>query len=92
MTEKDLAWLLRTHVPVLWQGRTEYERSVGYVSAIIHRMERGALVCSCELTTHTNPRSILRCRPEDIRLWFPEDTGQERGAYTEAKPCVEESR
>ena len=66
----ELRVALRTGIPLIWQGKMEYERSVGYLSGIILRTgPRGEDVFSCELTTRRN--SILLCKPEELRVYDP---------------------
>lgn len=69
MTLKTLRQALENKLPVRWQGRMEYERAIGYVSAIVYRYEQKTPIVSCELTTYGSPPSVMRCRPEDVEYW-----------------------
>ena len=70
MEINELRSALRTGVPLLWQGKMEYERAVGYLSGIILRVgPRGEDVFSCELTTRQN--RLLICKPEELRVLDP---------------------
>ena len=84
MSGEELRRALMTKAPVLWKGRMEYERTVGYVSAVIYRCDdHQNIVVSCEITRHGSPPSVMRCRPEDVEYWRLADAGQPDGAYTE---------
>lgn len=66
----ELRIALKTGVPLMWQGKMEYDRSVGYLSGIILRVgPHGEDVFSCELTTRQN--SLLICKPEELRVLDP---------------------
>ena len=70
MEINELRSALRTGVPLIWQGKMEYERSVGYLSGVILRAgSRGEDVFSCELTTRQN--RLLICKPEELRVYDP---------------------
>lgn len=66
----ELRAALRTGIPLLWQGKYDYEHAIGYLSGIILRAgPHGEDVFSCELTTRRN--SILVCMPEELRVLDP---------------------
>lgn len=69
MEISELRQALRSGVPLIWQGKMDYERSVGYLSGIILRAgPNGEDVFSCELTARN---SIIICRPEEVRIYDP---------------------
>lgn len=79
MEINELRSALRTGVPLMWQGKMEYERSVGYLSGIILRAgPRGEDVFSCELTTRQN--RLLICKPEELNYYKPVESA-ERNNY-----------
>ena len=66
----ELRSALRTGVPLLWQGKYDYEHAIGHLSGIVLRNgPNGEDVFSCELTTRRN--SILICKPEELRVLDP---------------------
>ena len=72
MEISELKRALKTGIPVVWQGKRDYERSVGRLTGIILRSApNGEDVISCELTTRR--RSIIICRPEELSYYHPSD-------------------
>lgn len=66
----ELRVALRSGIPLLWQGKYDYERAIGHLSGIVLRNgPNGEDVFSCELTTRRN--SILICKPEELRVLDP---------------------
>lgn len=66
----ELRKALRMGIPLLWQGKYDYERAIGHLSGIVLRNgPNGEDVFSCELTTRRN--SILLCKPEELRVYDP---------------------
>lgn len=66
----ELRVALKTGIPLIWQGKYDYERAIGHLSGIVLRNgPNGEDVFSCELTTRRN--SILLCKPEELRVLDP---------------------
>ena len=66
----ELRVALKTGIPLLWQGKYDYERAIGHLSGIVLRNgSNGEDVISCELTTRRNSRLI--CKPEELRVYDP---------------------
>ena len=66
----ELRKALRSGVPLIWQGKMDYDRSVGYLSGIILRSgPNGEDVFSCELTGRRG--CVVICRPEELRVYDP---------------------
>lgn len=78
MDLKELKGALRSGVPVVWQGKRDYESAIGRITGIILRSgPSGEDIFSCELTTSptlSRSSSVIRCRPEEVRLWNPADS------------------
>lgn len=66
----ELRKALRMGIPLIWQGKMEYESAIGHLTGIILRSgPNGEDVFSCELRTRRN--SILICKPEELRVLDP---------------------
>jgi hypothetical protein len=77
MTIGELKGALKSGVTVVWQGKREYESSIGRITAIILRSgPSGEDVFSVELT-QLGCSSIIICRPEELRLWSPNSKSNE---------------
>ena len=77
MEIKDLKAALKSGVPVVWQGKHDYESAIGRLTGIILRSgPSGEDVFSCEITSSpsmSRSSSVVTCRPEEVRLWNPAD-------------------
>ena len=70
MEISELRQALRTGIPLIWQGKMDYERSVGRLSGIILRSgANGEDVFSCELTDRRG--CVVICRPDELRVYDP---------------------
>lgn len=77
MTISELRSALKIGVTVIWQGGLEYESTIGRITGIILRSgPSGEDVFSVELT-QLGRSSIVICRPEELRLWTPNDKSNE---------------
>ena len=77
MDLKELKGALRSGVPVVWQGKRDYESAIGRLTRILIGVDpSGEFVYSCEITsssTLSGRTSVYICRPDEVRLWRPED-------------------
>ena len=77
MEIKELRSALKSGMTVIWQGKHDYESVIGRLTGIILRSgPSGEDVFSCEITSSSNlsgRTSIVTCRPDEVRLWHPED-------------------
>ena len=71
MTHEELKTALRTKTTVMWRGKTDYEKVIGSITAIIYRHLHGQSSISAELTSYGCPRSVVICSPEDLEYWSP---------------------
>lgn len=71
----ELKCALKSGVPLLWQGRYDYERATGRLTGIILRTdEKGNDVFSCELTSSASLSgrcTVITCRPEELSIYKP---------------------
>ena len=80
MEIKELKGALKRGLMVVWQGKHDYESAIGRLTGIMLRVDdSGVDIFSCELTSSSSlsgRTSIYMCRPEELRLWSPEDGSQ----------------
>lgn len=78
MNINELRGVLKSGMPVVWQGKHDYESAIGRITGIILRSgPSGEDIFSCELTTSpslSRSSSVIRCSPEELRLWNPSDS------------------
>lgn len=75
MEINELRSALRTGVPLLWQGKMEYERAVGYLSGIlIQRGPDGEEKISGVLSDRRG--CTVTCRPEELRYYKPVESAE----------------
>ena len=73
MTIGELKGALKSGVTVIWQGKREYESTIGRITGIILRSgPSGEDVFSVELT-QLGRSSVVFCRPEELSFWNPND-------------------
>ena len=75
MEIKELKRVLKSGVPVIWQGKHDYESTIGRLTGIILRLDpSGEDEFSCEITSSSSlsgRSSVVICKPAEVSLWRP---------------------
>lgn len=77
MEIKELRGAMKRGIPVIWEGKHDYERAIGKLTGIVLRSGPGGEdIYSCEITSKyegSGRTSVVYARAEEVRLWNPLD-------------------